>query len=186
MTRGHKFEYHSSPIVSSGIYSSMYRESCAAFILLVQITLKWRDVIEYIIYLGCLINISFWLSWSLGKQMVIAPGYIIIVGLCTSILLITYFLISGLLFPKFRFGWKLTLHCIPQKLSSKASLNTFMVVAVKGDSSVVDELTLSFDHSSIGCNGEQVIVFLCPWLISDCCYRLYSLVPKRLYHQQLH
>ncbi|CAO2822471.1 unnamed protein product [Amaranthus hypochondriacus] len=63
--------------------------------------------------------------------------------------------VLGLLFPKFRFGWKLTLHCIPQKLSSKASLNTFMVVAVKGDSSVVDELTLSFDHSSIGCNGEQ-------------------------------
>ncbi|XP_021836682.1 uncharacterized protein [Spinacia oleracea] len=64
--------------------------------------------------------------------------------------------VLGLLFPKFRIGWKITLHCIPQKPSSKPSLNTFMVVAVKGDSSVVDEIVSSFDQSSIDCNKEQV------------------------------
>ncbi|KNA05602.1 hypothetical protein SOVF_188840, partial [Spinacia oleracea] len=63
--------------------------------------------------------------------------------------------VLGLLFPKFRIGWKITLHCIPQKPSSKPSLNTFMVVAVKGDSSVVDEIVSSFDQSSIDCNKEQ-------------------------------
>lgn len=63
--------------------------------------------------------------------------------------------VLGLLFPKFRFGWKMTLHCIPQKPSSKPSLNTFMVVAVKCASSVVEEIVSSFDHSSIGCNRTQ-------------------------------
>lgn len=50
----------------------------------------------------------------------------------------------------------MTIHCIPQKPSSKPSLNTFMVVAVKGDSSAVDPIRLSFDDSSIDCNSEQV------------------------------
>lgn len=63
--------------------------------------------------------------------------------------------VLGLLFPKFRFGWEMTIHCIPQKPSSKPSLNTFMVVAVKGDSSAVDPIRLSFDDSSIDCNSEQ-------------------------------
>ncbi|XP_021745567.1 methyltransferase-like protein 13 [Chenopodium quinoa] len=64
--------------------------------------------------------------------------------------------VLGLLFPKFRIGWKVTLHCVPQKPSSKPSLSTFMVVAVKGDSSVVDKIVSSFDHSSIDCNKEQI------------------------------
>jgi len=62
----------------------------------------------------------------------------------------------GLLFPKFRFGWEMTLHCISQKPSSKPSLSTFMVVAVKGSSAVGDQIMSSFDHSSIDCNREQV------------------------------
>ncbi|XP_074276180.1 uncharacterized protein LOC141599940 [Silene latifolia] len=62
--------------------------------------------------------------------------------------------VLGLLFPKFRFGWVTTLHCIPQKPSSKPSLNTFMVVAVKEDSCSVAQIVSSFDHSSI-CNTEQ-------------------------------
>uniref|UniRef100_A0A7C9A2R3 Methyltransferase type 11 domain-containing protein n=1 Tax=Opuntia streptacantha TaxID=393608 RepID=A0A7C9A2R3_OPUST len=63
--------------------------------------------------------------------------------------------VLGLLFPKFRFGWEMTLHCISQKPSSKPSLSTFMVVAVKGSSAVVDQIMSSFDHSSIDCNREQ-------------------------------
>lgn len=63
--------------------------------------------------------------------------------------------VLGLLFPKFRFGWEMTLHCIAQKPSSKPSLSTFMVVAVKGSSFAVDQIMSSFDHSSIDCNREQ-------------------------------
>ncbi|KAK9664552.1 hypothetical protein RND81_14G050800 [Saponaria officinalis] len=62
--------------------------------------------------------------------------------------------VLGLLFPKFRFGWEITLDCIPQKPSSKPSLNTFMVVAVKEDSCSVGQIVSSFDHSLI-CNSEQ-------------------------------
>lgn len=63
---------------------------------------------------------------------------------------------SGLLFPKFRFGWKMSVHAIPQKLSSEPSLQTFMVVADKENSSVVLQVTSSFDHSSLDCNKNQV------------------------------
>ncbi|KAH9649742.1 methyltransferase 11 domain-containing protein [Citrus sinensis] len=45
--------------------------------------------------------------------------------------------VLGLLFPKFRFGWKMSVHAIPQKSSSEPSLQTFMVVADKENSSVV-------------------------------------------------
>lgn len=63
--------------------------------------------------------------------------------------------VLGLLFPLFRFGWEITLHCIARKPSSKPSLSTFMVVAVKGNSSAVDQIVSSFDYSSIDCNREQ-------------------------------
>ncbi|KAL9408774.1 hypothetical protein AB3S75_047206 [Citrus x aurantiifolia] len=63
--------------------------------------------------------------------------------------------VLGLLFPKFRFGWKMSVHAIPQKSSSESSLQTFMVVADKENSSVVLQVTSSFDHSSLDCNKNQ-------------------------------
>ncbi|KAL9411310.1 hypothetical protein AB3S75_044996 [Citrus x aurantiifolia] len=63
--------------------------------------------------------------------------------------------VLGLLFPKFRFGWKMSVHAIPQKSSSEPSLQTFMVVADKENSSVVLQVTSSFDHSSLDCNKNQ-------------------------------
>lgn len=63
--------------------------------------------------------------------------------------------VLGLLFSKFRFGWKMSVHAIPQKSSSAPSLQTFMVVADKENSSVVLQITSSFDHSSLDCNKNQ-------------------------------
>ncbi|KAL9237830.1 hypothetical protein vseg_012333 [Gypsophila vaccaria] len=62
--------------------------------------------------------------------------------------------VLGLLFPKFRFGWEITLDCIPQKQTTKTSLDTFMVVTTKGDSCSVGQIVSSFDQS-ISCNKEQ-------------------------------
>ncbi|XP_024026102.1 methyltransferase-like protein 13 [Morus notabilis] len=63
--------------------------------------------------------------------------------------------VLGLLFSKFHFGWKMTVHAIPQKPSSKPSLQTFMVVAEKEKSIVLHEITSSFNNSSLGCSGDQ-------------------------------
>ncbi|BBG93368.1 S-adenosyl-L-methionine-dependent methyltransferases superfamily protein [Prunus dulcis] len=49
----------------------------------------------------------------------------------------------------FRFGWKMGIHAIPQKPSSKPSLQAFMVIAEK------QEITSSFNDSSLALKGSQ-------------------------------
>ncbi|XP_021641462.2 uncharacterized protein LOC110636194 isoform X2 [Hevea brasiliensis] len=63
--------------------------------------------------------------------------------------------VLGLLFSKFRFGWKMSVHAIPQKPSSKPRLCTFMVVAEKDISTDLLQITSSFDHRSLDCSGNQ-------------------------------
>ncbi|ONI28765.1 hypothetical protein PRUPE_1G159900 [Prunus persica] len=63
--------------------------------------------------------------------------------------------VLALLFSKFRFGWKMGIHAIPQKPSSKPSLLAFMVVAEKQVSSVLQEITSSFNDSSLALKGSQ-------------------------------
>ncbi|XP_022761871.1 methyltransferase-like protein 13 isoform X1 [Durio zibethinus] len=63
--------------------------------------------------------------------------------------------VLGLLFPKFRFGWNVSLYAIPQKPSSKPDLQTFMVVAEKENSDELHQIMTSFSHSSLGCNPHQ-------------------------------
>ncbi|CAL1384491.1 unnamed protein product [Linum trigynum] len=64
--------------------------------------------------------------------------------------------VLGLLFPKFRFGWKMAVHSIPQKPSNKPSLVTFMVVAEKEDfSTVLSPITSSLGHSRLNSGGGQ-------------------------------
>ncbi|KAF3456615.1 hypothetical protein FNV43_RR01269 [Rhamnella rubrinervis] len=63
--------------------------------------------------------------------------------------------VLGLLFSKFRFGWKMSIHAIPQKKSSKPGLQTFMVVAEKGTATQLHQITSSFSNSATGCNGHQ-------------------------------
>ncbi|KAA8548383.1 hypothetical protein F0562_000067 [Nyssa sinensis] len=63
--------------------------------------------------------------------------------------------VLGLLFPKFRYGWSMSLHAIPQKPSNKPSLQTFMVIAEKKSSTVLCQISSSFNHSSLDCFGDQ-------------------------------
>lgn len=63
--------------------------------------------------------------------------------------------VLALLFSKYRFGWKMGIHAIPQKPSSKPSLQAYMVVAEKEVSSVLQDVTTSFNKSSFACRGSQ-------------------------------
>ncbi|XVF84603.1 hypothetical protein PTKIN_Ptkin17bG0050600 [Pterospermum kingtungense] len=63
--------------------------------------------------------------------------------------------VLGLLFPKFRFGWNVSLYAIPQKPSSKPELQTFMVVAEKENSNELHQIMSTFSHLSLGCNPHQ-------------------------------
>ncbi|KAI5349850.1 hypothetical protein L3X38_002741 [Prunus dulcis] len=63
--------------------------------------------------------------------------------------------VLALIFSKFRFGWKMGIHAIPQKPSSKPSLQAFMVIAEKQVSSVLQEITSSFNDSSLALKGSQ-------------------------------
>ncbi|KAK8571667.1 hypothetical protein V6N13_047325 [Hibiscus sabdariffa] len=63
--------------------------------------------------------------------------------------------VLGLLFPKFRFGWNVCLYALPQKLSSKPDLRTFMVVAEKECSNELHQIMSCYDHSSLACNPHQ-------------------------------
>ncbi|KAK2644013.1 hypothetical protein Ddye_019208 [Dipteronia dyeriana] len=65
--------------------------------------------------------------------------------------------VLALLFAKFRFGWNMSVHAIPQKSSSKRSLQTFMVVAEKENSSILHQIASLFNHSSLSCNGNQAV-----------------------------
>ncbi|KAM7460795.1 hypothetical protein LguiB_035854 [Lonicera macranthoides] len=49
-----------------------------------------------------------------------------------------------------------SLHAIPQKPSTKPSLQTFMVVAKKDSSIVMHQVSSSFTRSTIDCSGDQV------------------------------
>lgn len=57
---------------------------------------------------------------------------------------------------KFRYGWKMSVHAIAQKQSDKSSLQTFMVMVEKDDSSMLSQIFSSFDQSSIHSPGNQV------------------------------
>ncbi|KAK7247088.1 hypothetical protein RIF29_41965 [Crotalaria pallida] len=63
--------------------------------------------------------------------------------------------VLGLLFSKFRLGWKMTVSAIPLKSSSKSSLQTFMVVAEKELSTLVHQITSLLQNSSLHCNSKQ-------------------------------
>ncbi|KAK6255220.1 hypothetical protein SCA6_016525 [Theobroma cacao] len=63
--------------------------------------------------------------------------------------------VLGLLFPKFRFGWKLSLYAIPQKPSSNPELQTFMLVAEKENSNELHQIMSSFSRSSLDCHQHQ-------------------------------
>nr|GLL47828.1 methyltransferase-like protein 13 [Ipomoea trifida] len=63
--------------------------------------------------------------------------------------------VLGVLFVKFRYGWKMSVHAIAQKQSDKSSLQTFMVMVEKDDSSMLSQIFSSFDQSSIHSPGNQ-------------------------------
>ncbi|CAK9136524.1 unnamed protein product [Ilex paraguariensis] len=84
--------------------------------------------------------------------------------------------VLGLLFPKFRYGWTVNVHAIPQKPSNKPSLQTFiliaekenytkpsnkpslqtfMLIAEKENYTVLCPISSSFNHSSLDCFGSQ-------------------------------
>ncbi|XP_077250290.1 S-adenosyl-L-methionine-dependent methyltransferases superfamily protein isoform X2 [Tasmannia lanceolata] len=63
--------------------------------------------------------------------------------------------VLGLLFSKFRFGWKMTLHAIPHNPSNIPSFQTFMAVVAKESSCLLHPIISSFDQSSLDCNGNQ-------------------------------
>lgn len=56
--------------------------------------------------------------------------------------------VLGLLLPKFRYGWKVSLHVIPHKPSAKPSLYTFMVIAQKEKSPVLHQISSALNISS--------------------------------------
>ncbi|KAK1313849.1 hypothetical protein QJS10_CPA06g02039 [Acorus calamus] len=64
--------------------------------------------------------------------------------------------VLGLLFSKFKYGWKTHIHAIPNKSSDKHSFQTFMVVAVKENSDTLNPVISLFDHSALDCNKNQI------------------------------
>lgn len=65
--------------------------------------------------------------------------------------------VLGLVFSKFRFGWNISIHAISQKSSIKPKLQTFMVDAEKTGSSVLHQITSSFNYSSLQCGQDQIL-----------------------------
>ncbi|XP_068665189.1 uncharacterized protein [Aristolochia californica] len=63
--------------------------------------------------------------------------------------------VLGLLFSKFRFGWKTNIHAIPLQSTRKSGFQTFMVVIGKENSSLPTPVELSFDLSILDRNGHQ-------------------------------
>lgn len=60
-----------------------------------------------------------------------------------------------LLFPKFRFGWKMCIHVIPQKPPSKPNFQTFMVVVEKDESTALHQIESSLNFSLLDSHGNQ-------------------------------
>ncbi|KAK9081157.1 hypothetical protein Syun_030520 [Stephania yunnanensis] len=64
--------------------------------------------------------------------------------------------VLGLLFSKFRFGWKINIHALPHKASNQPSFQTFMVVVVREQSTMLHEITSLVNSSSLDCDNNQV------------------------------
>ncbi|KAG5588479.1 hypothetical protein H5410_048913 [Solanum commersonii] len=64
--------------------------------------------------------------------------------------------VLGLLFPKFRYGWKMGIHPIALKPSDRSSLQTFMVVAEKENSPALCQISSTVDQASFGGPKNQV------------------------------
>nr|GEX31424.1 methyltransferase-like protein 13 [Tanacetum cinerariifolium] len=62
--------------------------------------------------------------------------------------------VLGTLFPKFRYGWKITIHVLPQKSSKRSTLRTFMVVAEKTSPTILQTILTSFNQDTVG-SGDQ-------------------------------
>ncbi|KAJ9541614.1 hypothetical protein OSB04_028120 [Centaurea solstitialis] len=62
--------------------------------------------------------------------------------------------VLGTLFPKFRYGWKISIHVLPQKPSKRSSLRTYMVVAEKASPTTLQTISTSFDHDTLD-SGDQ-------------------------------
>lgn len=65
---------------------------------------------------------------------------------------------SGLLFSKFRFGWEVSIHIIPQKRSDNPNLRTFVLVAEKQTSVLPSQITPSFKPFSLDSKATQVLI----------------------------
>lgn len=61
-----------------------------------------------------------------------------------------------LLFSKFRFGWQVSVHAIPQQPASISSYHPFIIAAVKENSSALHSVATSFDSTSLTYNKLQV------------------------------
>ncbi|MQL76478.1 hypothetical protein Taro_008867, partial [Colocasia esculenta] len=64
--------------------------------------------------------------------------------------------VLGLLFSEFRFGWKVAIHVIPHRLNSKSNFQTYMVVAVKENSTEPNPILSSFDADNVNGSTDQV------------------------------
>ncbi|KAL8258500.1 hypothetical protein R6Q59_026453 [Mikania micrantha] len=64
--------------------------------------------------------------------------------------------VLGMFFPKFRYGWKINIHVLPQKPSKnyKPSLRTFLVVAEKASPNTLQTILTSFHHDTLS-KGDQ-------------------------------
>ncbi|XP_071706124.1 uncharacterized protein [Rutidosis leptorrhynchoides] len=62
--------------------------------------------------------------------------------------------VLGTLFPKFRYGWKISIHLLPQKPSKTENLRTLMVVAEKASPDILQMVLTSFDHDTLD-SGDQ-------------------------------
>ncbi|XP_020975767.1 methyltransferase-like protein 13 [Arachis ipaensis] len=63
--------------------------------------------------------------------------------------------VLGLLFSKFRLGWKMSVDSIPMKSSNKSSLQTFIVVVEKELSTSVHQITSLLQDSTLHCSSKQ-------------------------------
>ncbi|XP_026387875.1 methyltransferase-like protein 13 [Papaver somniferum] len=63
--------------------------------------------------------------------------------------------VLGLLFSKFRFGWKMNLHVVPSKPSNKPTFRTFMVIAEKDKSADSYQIKSSVEQASLDCDKNQ-------------------------------
>ncbi|GAB2221750.1 hypothetical protein Drorol1_Dr00012938 [Drosera rotundifolia] len=63
--------------------------------------------------------------------------------------------VLGLLFPKFRVGWKMVLHSLPLASPKKPGLRTYMAVVEKDIPGSLNQIIVSVDLSTLERNGNQ-------------------------------